>query len=117
MALRSGPTIASPNVAIHYPASSHPEPTKPSLATTTTAPPTTTNTTSNGSSDSSGTTTTTVGPAGGRRKRQAVPLYSSTTGTDGDTIVTSYEKVLVFQVSLNPPFHHNTSTPSPCTSL
>ena len=100
ISVRAGPTISSANLAIHYDTSDHEEPTRP-------APPTTTTTTTE-TSNATGTTTTaatttaaptTAAPTTASVGTNPAPrLYTSSTGTDDDNPITSYEKIIVQQV-------------------
>ena len=100
ISVRAGPTISSANLAIHYDTSDHEEPTRP-------APPTTTTTTTE-TSNATGTTTTaatttaaptTAAPTTASLGTNPAPrLYTSSTGTDDDNPITSYQKIIVQQV-------------------
>ena len=108
ISVRAGPTISSANLAIHYDSSDHEEPTRPAPPTTTTTTTTPSNVTGTGTTTAAATTTaapttaaptTTVAAAAAAGPNPAPRLYTSSTGTDDDTPITNYEKVVVQQVS------------------
>ena len=106
ISVRAGPTITSANLAIHYDSSDHEEPTRPAPPTTTTTTTPASNVTGTGTTTAAATTTaapTTAAPtttaAASAGPNPAPRLYTSSTGTDDDTPITSYEKVVVQQVS------------------
>ena len=108
ISVRAGPTISSANLAIHYDSSDHEEPTRPAPPTTTTTTTPASNVTGTGTTTAAATTTaapTTAAPttaaaaAAAAGPNPAPRLYTSSTGTDDDTPITSYEKVVVQQVS------------------
>ena len=110
ISVRAGPTITSANLAIHYDSSEHEEPTRPAPPTTTTTTTTPSNVTGTGTTTAAATTTaapTTAAPttttaaaaAATAGSNPAPRFYTSSTGTDDDTPITNYEKVVVQQVS------------------
>ena len=111
LSVRAGPTISSANLAIHYDSSDHEEPTRPAPPTTTTTTTPASNVTGNETTTAAAATTTaattTAAPttttaavaAAAAGPNPATRLYTSSTGTDDDTPITSYEKVVVHQVS------------------
>ena len=108
ISVRAGPTISSANLAIHYDSSDHEEPTRPAPPTTTTTTTPASNVTGTGTTTAAATTTaapTTAAPttaaaaAAAAGPNPAPRLYTSSTGTDDDTPITNYEKVVVQQVS------------------
>ena len=106
ISVRAGPSITSANLAIHYDSSDHEEPTRPAPPTTTTTTTPASNVTGTGTTTAAATTTaapTTAAPtttaAAAAGPNPAPRLYTSSTGTDDDTPITSYEKVVVQQVS------------------
>ena len=107
ISVRAGPTITSANLAIHYDSSDHEEPTRPAPPTTTTTTTPASNVTGTGTTTAAATTTaapttaapTTAAAAAAAGPNPAPRLYTSSTGTDDDTPITSYEKVVVQQVS------------------
>ena len=113
ISVRAGPTISSANLAIHYDSSDHEEPTRPAPPTTTTTTTPASNVTGNETTTAAVTTTaapTTAAPttttttsaaaaAAAAGPNPAPRLYTSSTGTDDDTPITNYEKVVVHQVS------------------
>lgn len=109
ISVRAGPTISSANVAIHYDSSDHEEPTRPALPTTTTTTTPASNVTGSTTAAAATTattatttpapTTTTAAATAATGPNPATRLYTSSTGTDDDTPITDYEKVVVQQVS------------------
>ena len=107
ISVRAGPTITSANLAIHYDSSDHEEPTRPAPPTTTTTTTPASNVTGTGTTTAAAATTTaapttaapTTTAAAAAGPNPAPRLYTSSTGTDDDTPITNYEKVVVQQVS------------------